>query len=194
MKIVSQDSNAMVIKDQNVAGYFGGLLLTLIGFIIFINSDFGYTSLIALAFIIVGVLLVIFIKTTTIQISKGEQKIMLFHKSMLKKTDRILSFADVKAVTLQPMSRIVNGQRQNYYDLYLTTNSNEQIKLNPGQMKKGFQTGGKSRQLASQMAEFMGKPLNESALPNMGEIFSTIKGAIAENKAQKENDNNQPQK
>jgi hypothetical protein len=187
MKIVSQTADEMVLKDNNIISksIWGVILVGSGGFVLYLN----HINLIALfvggAFVIVGLISILFAVSITVIIQKGRGQFLFQDKGLIKNQSRAYNIADVIRIEMRNDYQMQTSSMQGriysrpvmIYQSVIVMKDGIEIPLEsiktPGQLGISSMTvlrGGESKEISigQQVVTFMGVPFQEIGAPNPG--------------------------
>lgn len=109
MKITENSSSKLVVAEGSIASRITGIILTIVGILIIPTS-----LLYALIAIGLGLLLTLGAKNRRLTIDKTARTVSYAQKSIFKKSNKLVNFADVKEVKLHKRKQVFNNQAGNY--------------------------------------------------------------------------------
>ena len=202
MKIITDDPAKMVLTDQNITNFVGGIICSAFGIVIVIF--FGLANLVSLAIgivlILAGVYVVLTTKSVTVILDNEQRKCDILLQSILKKESREFAFDEVKELILKSYmgystsnrstsnrSGFSTKQGKPYYQhsLIFSLKDGGEIPLEFGRVSASIMDvlnspNEKKRKEAKQISDFIGVELKEVLPPSATEILSTLKEGIAE--------------
>lgn len=184
MKIIKEDQNVMILKDNNIMVFVVGLIFVLAGLMIIFKSGF-FTNQPPTWSGLVGVLLggfVIFVaKVVTVSLDKTTNKLVFLRKGLTSKTTREYALDQINEVELSMTYSSSSKSRGYSYHLAFVFSNGEIIPLNPGSSSIIKIMGRQvilEKSLGARIASFLGVPFQERRPPTVSETLSTLFSAI----------------
>lgn len=183
MKILKEDQNLMILKDNNITIFVVGIIFVFVGLMIIFKPDY-FTNETPLWFGFVGILFGLFIilmaKITTISLDKLSNKLSFQQKGLTNKIIKEYTLGQIKEIELS-VSYSTSGKNNYSYHLAFVLNNNEIIPLNPGS-SSFLKIMGKQiipeNTIGQRIANFLNVPFQNRQPPTASEALSTISSAI----------------
>lgn len=162
MKITQNTPEKLEIKEDNIGAIILGFISLVLGIILLVAG-----IMLGLAIIVIGVVVVLVAKKSHIVVDKTSRTLTYSAKSLIKKTNRQLSSAEIKNVALE--SKTYRSRTDNGYDtnivgnLALNLSSGESINLSVLTKKKSIfklfqKTIIPNEEIGGQIAQAIGVP------------------------------------
>jgi hypothetical protein len=176
---IAKTENVMTINNSSALGIILGIVFTIVGILIImrISSFAGVPAWVGYIFLI-GILLILFVKSVKITIDKNASTITVLSKSMVKKSQVVYPFADIDRLEMRTFRAASNSSgnsngvtihtpRYTYgYQFFLMTKTGKEIDIQGGQ-RTSYQENifsslyVKNKQIADNVATFVNVPVVE---------------------------------
>jgi len=183
MKITQQTEGQITIKNSGGVLYLAGLIFIAVGAYIFYTKTgpnwFG------IVFMVAGLLPILGAQNTIINLEKGEGKLRILRKRLVGKKEETFGFGDVSAITLR-QERHTASKGGTTYNYPLAFNFKNRLPLDfvfnlnrsSGAIASGQER--KHRMIGQTVAQFLGVPFQEQAMPTITDAVQAIKETISE--------------
>jgi hypothetical protein len=182
MKIIKEDQNLMVLKNNNILGYIIGMMFILVGFFMVFKLYLtnGELQILAGLFAVFGVFTVFVIKVTTISLDKSSNKLFFLKRGLLGNNTKNYALDQIKEIELS--REYIAGKTNAYsYHLAFIMNSAEIVPLSPESsqiIKVFFRQIVPEKTIGARVASFLGVPFQERRPPTVGEMLSSVTSAV----------------
>jgi hypothetical protein len=193
MRIVKEDENLMVLKDENIMAFAVGIIFFIAGLVAIIKPEFFTNqppSWSGLAGIFLGGFVIAAAKITTVKLDKSANKLIFLRRGLIGKSSDEYDLKQIKEVELSVAynSSSRRGGRYSYH-LAFVFNNGEIVELNPYTNSSSIIRMGQlvisEKTLGARIASFLGIPFQERRPPTVSETLSAVSSAI-QNAAEKE--------
>ena len=185
---IEKTEKVMVIKNSSAAGIVLGVALTIVGVLILMKTaTFASVPTWVGYLFLIGILLVLFVKSVKITLDKDAGSVTVFSKSIVKKSTEEYKFSDIDRLEMRMFKKKENRNRNNSpvslgtvsysfgYQFFLMTQKGEEIDIQGGSKisypKAVFERlHEKNKQIAENVATFIGIPVAE--IDNTAELAS----------------------
>ncbi len=173
----------MILKDRGGFVFFVGIIFALAGFAVIFKPDFFTENpplWSGVAGVLLGALIIVVAKITTVTLDKTSNKILFLWRSLLNNKIQEYTLDQIKEVELSAIYSSGKGGACSYH-LALVFNNGEIIPLNPGSSSSIRIMGRQiipEKTLGTRMANFLNVPFQEKRPPTVSETLSTISSAI----------------
>lgn len=196
MKIVKEDQNLMILKENNILVFIVGVFFFVGGLIeIFYPEFFNANPPIWWGIIsaIAGMFAILLGQTITITLDKNAGLMTFLKWGLIKKDLNEYALNKIKKIELQQFyagtSGKMSGQSRFSYEISFIMDNGQRIPLNPGVTSARpvsiLSSCPKETVFGQRIANFLGVPFQEKRPPTVSESLSTIQSAI-QNAVQKE--------
>jgi hypothetical protein len=196
MRIVKEDENLMVLKDENIMALAVGVIFFMAGLVVIIKPEFFINQppfWSGIAGICFGAFIITFAKITTLKLDKQTNKLTFLQKGLMGKHVNEYDLNQIKAVDLAIAYNNHAPSKKGggfYYYVAFILNNGEMVQLKPGSsafVRVMGQPIMPEKTLAMRVANFLGVPFQERRPPTVSETLSAVSSAI-QNAAKKEID------
>ncbi len=189
MKIIKEDQNLMVIKENNILVFVVGVIFFVGGLIEIFYPEFfnanppiwwGIMSTIA------GMFAILFGQTITITLDKNTELMTFLKWKLIKKDLNEYALNKIKEIELQQFyagtSGEMSGQSRFSYEISFIMDNGQRIPLNPGitSARTVFILSSRPKEavFGQRIANFLGVTFQEKRPPTLSETLSTVQSAI----------------
>ncbi len=188
MKITQESPSRMVLKDNNITGFIGGLVFMAvgIGLSLLSYSESLIAAGVGVIFALAGLYIVLSTRIVTAVLDKGTGKGTFSFWGVVKRESRDIELARMKELVLAKNARSSSKGGTTYeYIITFALTSGEEIPLELGSVGAGIadvvmSPDEKKKAEANLIAGFLGVPMRFVGAPSVMEALSAIKEGIAE--------------
>ncbi len=184
MKIVSRNTNSIVVKDWALSSYFLGPVIFCAG--IFWGygrftqgfNTFTVDNLVAIIFAIVGLYILFSQEITTITLDKVAENISILRKTFFSSKIENYRFSDLAQIILEEkISRSSKGGSAVSYDIQLFLKEGAKVSLVNKQTKLASFLANKKKYVAitKELSEFIGVGFKDFGTPSLGDALDLFK-------------------
>lgn len=185
---IEKTEKVMIIKNSSAAGVVLGAALTILGVLILMKTaTFASVPTWVGYLFLIGILLVLLVKSVKITINKDAGTVSVFSKSIVKKSTEEYKFSDIDRLEMRMFKKKENRNRNNSpvslgtvsysfgYQFFLMTKNGQEIDIQGGSKisypKAVFERlHDKNKQIADNVATFISIPVTE--VDNTSELAS----------------------
>lgn len=189
MKIVSQTSDEMVLREGSASGISFGIIFVIIGPLVwyYLRSSNSIVIWVALAFVVIGFVTILFSSSITVNANKTSGQILYQKKRLIGGSNATYAIADVLRIETRKEWRMENfGTSENrgvsvprqvlVSQSVIVFKDGREVPLDHQKSSSGMSIGpavlmggqGAEVAIATQMANFLGVPFQEIAPPTSG--------------------------
>jgi len=197
MKIISQSSDELVLKEGSASGIVMGVVLVIAGGLVeyFLRQSNSYVIWIALALAVVGLVAILFSSSITVIANKANSQVVYQKKRLIGAQNSTYAIADIFRIETRKQWRVQNtppagNQGASMPQPVLVAQSvivfkdGRELALDHQKNSSSTSIGsvvlmggqGAETAIAAQVAKFLGVPFQEIAPPNMGMGINIIGG------------------
>lgn len=183
MKIIKEDQNLMILRDNHIFVYLVGMAFVLVGFLIIFKPDFiinKQPTWSGLLSVLLGGFVIYLSKITIIHLNKISNKLLFTIKGLTGSTTKEYMLDTIKEIELSV--EYSSGKNNGYsYHLAFVLNNNEIVQFNPGSSSVTKIMGLQiipEKVIGNKVANFLGVPFQERRPPTVNEILSTVSSAV----------------
>lgn len=198
MKILQSSPQVLIAQESNIGQLFLAVIAVVVGLVVLYGSLISnvikpsYAPWAGVAFLIMGILVVLNRKVVTLTLDKGSGMASLLMKSLLKTIPSKTNLSEITSVRLFTQSRIVtSGDKQGGYQnerdtsLLFVLRNGQTIDLSDKSQTQTAVTGFTSfnsvpnQEIAQALATFLGVPLEENTPGQLSQtLTSTSSGPL----------------
>lgn len=193
MKIISQQQDKMVLQERLLWVRVIGVVFALLG-LDRLTSILPFIDTSALPvwfgaiFLVSGIIVLIFVESTTITLDKAIGRMVILKKSLVRKREEVRPLAGIQKVEMVERLERSHDKRgsslKSYFDIELVHADGSKFPLKATTTMNGFGASayrGRRKRLAENIATFLGVPFVEITPPpppTATEILSTMADTI----------------
>jgi hypothetical protein len=197
MKIISQSTDELVLKDGSASGITVGAVLVVAGVLVgyFLRASSPLVIWIALAIVVIGIATILFSSSITVVVNKGTGKLFYQKKRMVGWSDTTYAIADILRIETRRQwrtqntapagdSNVATPQEVLVAQSVIVFKDGREVPLDHQKTSSSTSVGsvvlmggqGAEVALALKVANFMGVPFQELSPPNMGMGINIVGG------------------
>ncbi len=185
MKITTEGSSLMALKDYNASHFFGGLIFLVVGIVAllaFLPSGeilpIAFTGI----FVLAGLGILASTKLVNITLNKGTSKARFSLWSIIKQEAREVSLQTITGITLEKEHISSRRSTRRQFIINFVLEGGEALPFEFGSLSGGMDilTNPEEgiRNKAKEVAKFLNVPLKEIGPPSAAETLSAVKDVI----------------
>ena len=181
MKLVQKDQNTLIIIDSKLFAYFAGAIFSLIGIVSLVKPDI-FSGNIGLTESVISLLVGLFIfclaTKTIVILDKGLGKMIVRHRSLIRKTEKEYGLNDIGRIELQSSIATNGGRKGGSSSIAIVLKSGEQIIFSLPTVSLPFRKIILGSENGVEIAHFLGVPFEERRPLTVRETIGAIQRGI----------------